>query len=433
MSDLRDRFAALDLLDAPDQWNTIEERATAAQPLSTAPVNEVSRWRGPAWAAAVAVVVLLLGTPLWLLKSGSEPESEPVVVPPSIEASEVLVPDSWDSILARTEARPAPAAATCPTFSIPEAADRAGSPFVPYEGGWLAAAFDQHAGLVIYRDSERTWAFDVCANTWTRLQDHDEEALLWSGALVYDIDSDTTVSFGWEKVAVFDPDTGSWTERDYPTDDAGHPLASASETDWNSISGVVYDPVSGLIVASTAQDRILRAYDVDSDTWTEIGSVPTPSEQDSSVNLLGYLPALDRLIVTPNVSGTTFLVDPRTGATDVISTPSPGYPLYTGFRGTFWQTASSAIVDYRSFSLCEFSAQSLAWDYCYSDDNNFPPSLAATSSESWGRVIDAIVEDTVNDRLLFLTLRGYAEPDTWAHDQITKEWTPIPFAISDLP
>jgi hypothetical protein len=429
MSDLRDRFAALDLLDAPDQWNTIEERATAAQPLSMAPVNKVSRWRGPAWAAAVAVVVLLLGAPLWLLKSGAEPESEPVVVPPSIEASEVLVPGSWNPILAETKARPAADAATCPTFSIPEAEDRAGSPFVPYEGGWLAAAFDQRAGQVIYRDSERTWAFDVCTNTWTRLQDHDEGAPLWSGALVYDIDSDTTVSFGWEKVAVFDPDTGSWTERDYPTDGAGRPLASASETDWNAISGVAYDPVSGLIVASTAQDRILRSYDVDSDTWTEIGVVPTPSEQDF-VNLLGYLPALDRFIVTPNVSGMTFLVDPRTGTTSVISTPSPGYPLYTGFRGTFWQTAKSAIVDYRSFSLCEFSPQSLAWDNCYADDDNFPPTLAA-AAQSRERVLDAVVEDTVNDRLLFLTLRGYGEPDVWARDQTTNEWTPIPFAITD--
>ena len=47
------------------------------------------------------------------------------------------------------------------------------------------------------------------------------------------------------------------------------------------------------------------------------------------------------------------------------------------------------------------------------------------------RVLDAVVEDTVNDRLLFLTLRGYGEPDVWARDQTTIEWTPIPFAITD--
>jgi hypothetical protein len=422
MSDLRDRFAVLDLLDAPDQWGTIEERATAVQASSPVPVQEAARWRGPAWAAVVGVLVLLIGAPLWLLKSGSgpEPESGPVVVPPSIEASEVLVPESWNPILARTDARPAPDAATCPTFSIPEAEDRAGSPFVPYEGGWLAAAFDQRAGQVIYRDSERTWAFDVCTNTWHRLQDHDEGALLWSRALVYDIDSDTTVSFGWEKVAVFDPDTGSWTERDYPTDDAGRPLAS---------SGVAYDPVSGLIVASTAQDRILRSYDVETDTWTEIGNVPTPLEQDSSLNLFGYLPALDRFIVTTDASYATFLVDPRTGTTSVISTPSPGYPLWNGVRGTFWQTANSAIVDYRSFSLCEFSTQSLAWDYCYSDDNNFPPSLAA--AQPLERAVDVVVEDTINERLLFIGFRGYSSPDAWAHDPTTNEWTRIPFATTN--
>lgn len=431
MSDLRDRFATLDLLDAPDQWDVIEERATTAQALAPVPVTEAARWRGPAWAAVVAVLVLSIGAPLWLLKPGSGPEPEPVVVPPSIEASEVLEPGSWDPVLAETKARSAPAPATCPKFSIPESEDRAGSPFVPYEGGWLAAAFDPHAGHVIYQDSERTWVFDVCTNAWVRLQDHPETSLLWNGALVYDIDSDNTVSFGWEKVAVFDADTGSWTERDYPTDEAERPLASASETDWRPITGVAYDPVSGLIVATTAQDRILRSYDVDTNTWTEIGVVPTPSEQDSSLNLLGYLPALDRFIVTPNVAGMTFLVDPRTGTTSVISTASPGYPLYTGFRGTVWQTASSAIVDYRGFSLCEFSPQSLAWDNCYRDDDNFPPSLAA--AQSGERVVDVIVEDTINDRLLLFGFRGYSPPDTWARNQTTNEWTGIPFAITDEP
>jgi hypothetical protein len=258
-----------------------------------------------------------------------------------------------------------------------------------------------------------------------------ERTLLWNGALVYDIDSDNTVSFGWEKVAVFDADTNSWTERDYPTDDAGRPLGSASETDWRPISGVAYDPVSGLIVATTAQGRILRAYDVETDTWTEIGVVPTPTEQDSSLNLLGYLPTLDRFIATTDASYATLLVDARTGTTSVISTPSPGYPLYAGFRGTFWQTANSAIVDYRSFSLCEFSPQSLAWDYCYTHDDNFPPSLAA--AQSGERVVDVIVEDTINDRLLLFGFRGYSPPDTWARNQTTNEWTGIPFAITDEP
>jgi hypothetical protein len=168
---------------------------------------------------------------------------------------------------------------------------------------------------------------------------------------------------------------------------------------------------------------------VDTDTWTEIGVVPTPSVQDSSVNLLGYLPALDRFVVTPNVSGMTFLVDPRTGTTSVIATPSPGYPLWNGFRGTFWQTTDSPIVNYRSFSLCEFSPESLAWDKCYAQDDNFPPSLAA--AQSWERVIDVVVEDTINERLLFIGFHGYSEPDTWALDQTTNEWTPIPFAITD--
>ena len=46
-------------------------------------------------------------------------------------------------------------------------------------------------------------------------------------------------------------------------------------------------------------------------------------------------------------------------------------------------------------------------------------------------MIDAVVEDTANDRLLFFGFRGYGEPDTWALDQTTKEWANIPFAITD--
>jgi hypothetical protein len=369
-------------------------------------------------------------------------ESEPDATTASIAANEGLVPDSWNPILAETKAGPVPATATCPNFSIPEVQGADTWP-IPYLGGAKRsrAVFDQHAGQVIYHDLERTWAFDVCTNTWTQLQDHDEGALLWLGALVYDIDSDTTVSFGPEKVAVFDAVTGNSTEHAYPSG-------------LHGISAAAYDPVSGLIVATTWEDQLLEAYDVDTNTWHEIGVIPTPSKQDSvelhsRVELLGYSPAMDRFIAViaelsawPALpvkipSGVTLLVDPRTGTTSVISTRSPGYPFNPredSFRyGATWQTADSAIVDRQGFSLCEFSAETLTWDTCHSPPHRAnsidPDSRIPNRSDTFKP--SAIVEDTINDRLLFLALGGYRVPHIWEHDQKTNEWTHIPFAVTE--
>lgn len=345
----------------------------------------------------------------------------------SIDAREVLEPASWNRLLAETKARLAPPPATCPTFSIPEAGDRARSRIFPYDGGRSSrAVFDQNAGRVIYHDHERTWAFDVCTNTWTRLQDHDMwKPTGWLGTPVYDVDSAKIVSFGYV-INVFDAATGSWTEHTHPND-------------WDGINGAVYDPVSGLIVAiSQGNHRLLTAYDAETDTWTEIGIVPAPSERDS-LELLGYSPALDRFILTVAESGVwptppvdppgvTLLVDPRTGMTSVVSTPSPGYPfnLREGhYRyGAFWQTAGSVIVDRHGFPLCGFSAQTLTWDTCYALPDETPRQAAAFEP-------NIIVEDTINDRLLFLTFRDYYLPDgLWAHDQATNQWTHVPFVIS---
>lgn len=357
--------------------------------------------------------------------TSSPPDYTSDAVQASIEAIEVLEPESWNPILSETNARPAPAPATCPTFSIPEAEDRAGSPVFPYKGsitGTSQAVFDQHAGHVIYHDSERTWAFDICTNIWTRLSDHDERKPSgWLGAPVYDIDSDTTVSFGYVR-GIFDTDTGSWTEHAYPDGIEG-------------ISAAVYDPVSGLIVTTTWQDRLLRAYDVDTDTWTEIGTIPTPSDRRGSapLSVLGYLPALDRFIVTTHRAHVTALVDPRTGTTSFIATLSPGYP--PAYGGAAGQTTDSVIVDIEQLNLplCEFNAQTLTWNTCHTlptEATNSEPDATRPSQPATFEV-STIVEDTTNNRLLFLGFRDYRAPHIWASDQTTDHWTRIPFTISN--
>jgi hypothetical protein len=420
MTNLHRRFAALDLLDAPEQWDDIQERANADQQHPARPARRIPWWRGPAVAFAAAAIVLLAGAMLWMLKA--EPETD--VVGP-IAADDVLEPDWWNPILADTTAGPVLAPARCEPVSVPNVADAASWPSPFGSWGLLRAVFDPHVGEMIYDDSIWTWLFDVCTNTWTRVaQDDGGGSHGWIGALVYDSDSEAAVSFGVDDVRVLDRGTGIWIASAYPDTDSGVPLATSVGD--RRISGAVYDPVSGLIIVQVDYEPLLWAYDVDTDTWTEVGRIPETLASEAFA-LLGYSRPLDRLIVTTPGEEETLLVDPRTGVTAVVATRSPWYPVSHGFPDHFLaQTAESVLVDYPGFPLCEFNSRSLAWDDCHRYDDGSPLGLAAVGRPT------AIVEDTINNRLLLLYFRAPDDSDgIWAYARDTDDWDFIPVTISD--
>ena len=106
----------------------------------------------------------------------------------------------------------------CPAGSTPDApgpVDQARPPqdILP------AMAFDRKAGrllaLVGVDDGAETWTFDVCTNTWAQMHpDREPPEGSYSGRLVYDVDSDVTITVLSGSVFVYDLSADSWTKKD---------------------------------------------------------------------------------------------------------------------------------------------------------------------------------------------------------------------------
>ena len=364
----------------------LEHRSTVR--LST---HEPARRALPNWVVAVgaaAVVFILIGGVVWLIGG----HGTDVIDEPSPSTTTTLSLEAWNPILATTRAKPASPAATCPPGTDPNTPGPADQER-PKAGsmGNLAAAFDRHAGRIVYVDTiGETWTFDVCTNTWLRMDPTGVpigdslvglDGYLETG-LVYDVDSDLTVAFGYEHISVYDANTNTWTRPSNDTDGIGAGLFVPE--------GVAYDPATGLIiVASGSGDDGLRAYDVDSNTWTLVGRVGGRRVQDYHTGeLLGYSGALDRLVLT-NYEGTR-LVDPRSGEATTIATETPHVGL-SWPNGVYGPADDTVYVALRGEYICGF---------------------------------DTMVGDPINQRLILINGTG-GSVEVWAIDFDTGEWTQI--------
>ncbi len=244
---------------------------------------------------------------------------------------------TWDPILTTAEAKPPPTAATCPTGSDPDTPGSVnqGRP----EPGWVgnaAAAFDQHRGRIMYVDLlGDTWAFDVCTNTWTNL--HPEGARVGEAAgVVYDVDSDRLIALG-EQISVYDPNENAWSKGS----------SAGSFLDFWPAGGAVYDSISGLVI--TQHMGIVKTYDVDSDRWTAVGTLP-----EEPFMLLAYVPSLDRIL------GLAGLVDPRSGKIAKVAAEPPS--IAGGFGSVALATSGdTAYVSTHEREICRFETTTLAW------------------------------------------------------------------------
>jgi hypothetical protein len=345
------------------------------------------------------------------------PALVPPVVPPKETPSSTPAmtgpAGTWNPILATTRAKPAPTAATCPPDTDPDTPGPADQDRP--EAGWagnMAAAFDWHTGRIVYVDTlGETWTFDVCTNTWHRMNPtgamivfggRDRRVNPYGAELVYDLDSDLTVALGGDRISVYDANTNTWTQAGVGFVGTGPGLIVIYP------AGAAYDPISGLILAPCADE--LCAYDVDTDDWTLIGG-PVPRDPVNS-ELLGYSQMIDRLIFDSG-SDTTVLVDPRTGEATQISTDTPyvdlGWP-----NGVYGPAADSVYVS--KDDVCGFDADSLTWSACFD-----PPAALKD-----GAGVFAMVGDPINQRLILISgLDDARESDVWAIDLENGGWTQL--------
>jgi hypothetical protein len=269
----------------------------------------------------------------------------------------------WDPILATTRAKPTTVAAACPPGAEPHSPGSA-TQDRPASGwaGLLAGAFDSRTGRIVYLDEAReTCTFDVCTNTRLQMSPSGQAPGELSGGLVYDVDSDVTVAFGFNGVSVYDANANTWSYQ------SPNPAPM----------GAVYDPISGLIITTELTDTYLDtwAYDVDTDTWTLIGRLWEGSEDYVWFELLGYSREADRLIFA-SIDDLTALVDPRTGTKTIIETRTPaisfGWPKaqYGPGADTVF-VAEGVTLDGGGFDaqfpnqICGFDIDTSAWTLCY--------------------------------------------------------------------
>ncbi len=341
----------------------------------------------------------------------------------------------WNPILSTTSSKPVPPAATCPSDAHPDAAGPADQsrPEARLVGN-LAGAFDRHTGRIVYVDTAgETWTFDVCTNTWHRVepngtlvpaQDHYDaygKLSVAPGQLVYDVDSDVTVALGYGGVAVYDATTNTWERRAYP-----YPTSEMGA----GPHGGVYDPVSGLVVTSfhspdDGEVWDLWAYNVDVDAWTELGSVTVDRDPPccTQIDLLGYSADLDRLILVTYLDrgGATLLVDPRTGEMTIIpDTNAPFVDL--GWPSKVFGQANGTVYVYGGAgrALCGFDADTLSWA-CHDAPAEIPAKYVAFA---------ALTDDPINNRLVLVNgVHGVwwrdATDDVWAVDLASGQWTQI--------
>ena len=233
----------------------LAHRIAVAKPRRSGPAAATLVWRGlpiPRLVWALMLVAGLLAVTLGgMLLAGSRPlPALPAVVPP-------LAP-----------------AFTCPTGSNPDVPGPAGQARPPM-GSAEAMAFDRNSGRIVLlvapedeAASSETWTFDLCANSWTRMQATGGPAS-WSyrGSLVYDSGSDLTIGFLESDLTTgVDGVTSAWA---YDLDADRWDRMSAAPTKLGSF---VYDPVADLVIASDESPVGLAvdlwSYDVDVDEWT---------------------------------------------------------------------------------------------------------------------------------------------------------------------
>ncbi len=352
---------------------------------------------------------------------------EPTATTVAIEAA------AWNTVLADTRAQVPPAPATCPpsaTPNTPGPSDQARP--TPHWVGNLAGAFDRHTGRIVYVDTAgETWTFDVCTNTWHQMNPGsgpvpDEELYDAAGKpsgvlgqLVYDIDSDVTIALGHGGVSVYDANTNTWSERDDPPEDM-------------LFLGAVYDPISGLVITSTphgGEDWDLWAYDVDTDEWTQLGTVTVDRDTPccTQIDLLGYSTTTDSLILTTysGLDPTTILINPRTGDTNLVPTGALTGTVDLAWPGKVYGPGADTVYVYGhigsgTLAVARFDSATSAWAMI-----EIPAEVP-----NWYDAFGAVVDDPINHRLLLINgvhgdWRTDATDDIWAVDLASGQWTQI--------
>jgi hypothetical protein len=316
-------------------------------------------------------------------------------------------------------------------------------------------AFDRHAGRLVALaeavvGSVQTWTFDVCLNAWTRMKP-DREPPPGTGDLVYDVDSDVTITLdgdGW--VWAYDAVADTWVVKG-----AGGPTALVRPH-------LFYDPISGRVVAlgddgdEESLGLALWSYDVETDAWTRIPPA-IPLAIGPHYEFFAYDASVDRIVAyakTWEAAGTwdrrfetrTWLFDIRTGTWSATGSVTPS-EFSAGMWGLepaiAYDEAAERTVMLGQGHSAAYDASADRWEILYeSGASAGEPVTCGPRPEC--RQMPRMIYDPVNERLLVYGGSYYAgctwetPDDVWAFDPASLTWTlvlpptPAPSPLMDL-
>lgn len=274
-----------------DYYNRITIPVTTDEYTRMATGAPVGKRRSRAWVLAAAFVVVLIGVGIMVLMGGEnnpsfvdQPETsstDPTTTAPAAAVSTTVTTatpmpppaDEQGTILAKTKARPLPTQATCPPGSDPDSPGPIDQERPDNVDG--AQAFDRRSGRIIVLANDEqprpyTWTFDVCSNTWQRMDPPEEPWWDDPVTLVYDADSDRTLAFARDRVWSYDLSADRWTK------EGELPGSMDFITGWGEgdRTAAVYHHPSGLVIVYDRDS--MWAYEVETDTWTEVPQTPDP-------------------------------------------------------------------------------------------------------------------------------------------------------------
>ena len=303
----------------------------------------------------------------------------------------------------------------CPAGSTP---DKAGPVEQARPAEPSVRAFDRRSGRLVTLASTdggvETWTFDVCTNTWARMHPSREPPRFEWAQLVYDIDSDTTILVSIDnatpgRVWAYDLQEDTWTEMGVAPN--GNALFLA------------YDPMSGLVVAADYSDRKeLWNYDVETDAWTLIHQANAGPESP----VVAYDASVDRIVAYSDryFRGKTWLFDLRTGRWSESSAEAPDViEVVWAAPGIAYDEAAQRTVVIGDVRLAAYDATADRWEILAETDPDRAEGFPAPS-----------VYDPVNGRLIgWRRFATVDQSELFAFDLATRQWTVLLEASDPAP
>lgn len=321
---------------------------------------------------------------------------------------------------------------TCPPGSHPDRPGPTGQARPSFGlADQTAIAMDTRFGRLVAVVDDGTFTYDVCTNTWTRL---DIEGPPARGLrLVYDASSGVTIAFSPDSPGywTFETGAGTWTRQSF-TDAAATP---------GQLGGALfaYDSSTGLVLVLDRSDA-LRSFDVDTNTWTLVPqqmAAGLPGLHGQGYAVLTYDPFEERLLLAALGTATwTFDARTWTWAQADASPPDMNMGYFANGGAITYHTAARLTVIFSDGILATYDATADRWDVV-APGPGWPamPTVDGLPYGPLARHDHTLVYDPVNQRLLLVG--GHARigrtaedpwqdtTDVWAYDLPTNTWTEL--------